>query len=1005
MLNPDQKSFCIDDTNSPVHLPININQTNPISIELLRIDLSTNINETITIAGKELQRLKMQANKAITKNDKFSPRDLMFPTKKSGLYRLQRVVDESKLDVRRRLLDTLVVQCPSAKILSVPKEKCKGDLSDFYLEVNATPPFKIKYSKIVNQEDNGHVVLSIHPENLIPPLSRQPETRALVSSDSETIDVSWARTQSIKVPLNESLGVGGVWEYLIDEIHDAYGNTADYNSLSQAKKSFREFRRENQQEQTFVVHERPKIALDGYGPENPLMVPKGQSQILPLQLTSSGYSKLEDTPHVLSYSFLPVNEMAPNQENVEDILLKQVTIHSNDHGFQLNEPGLYTLKSVRSQYCVGEVLEPSTTLLVNPPQPDMETTSENIPDKCAGNSVGLIVDLNLIGTPPFRIDYDIRRAEGTITPRTVEINHNHWQLEFRPSHAGHYTYEFTRISDAVYKNPRSLKSRKLIFKQDVKPSASALFSQDKSVRMACLGEPVSIPVYLHGEPPWNLDYDIVHNGQGQKFQAQDITNSVYSLTTGKLMTGGDYFLILKSITDKSGCKVLLDQDTKIEVRHQKPRASFGQIDGQQSILALEGRKISLPLKLQGEQPWVLAYRNLDNLGSTVAEKTLHHENDNIDVDAQGTYEIVNIRDASCPGSVGTAANKFNVRWIPRPTIKLAEGSTVEFIGDKYIKKDNCEGDEDAVDISFTGSPPFTIEYNQKFKPFHGAQSKKLQHVTSGLNSASVRMETFKAGLYEYEFFRLGDSSYSQAARGSVLNVQQRVHPRPTARFSEGGKTYKYCKEEESNDEVIPIIFAGLAPFYVEIEIRHHTTSKPERVKIPNVETSQYNFRISHKYLSLGTHAVTIRKVRDARGCQQKMDFNAPHVQVSVADVPSISPLEASTDFCVGDRISYSLSGTPPFNVFYTFQGLDSKATVQSTTFKRLAEKPGEFKITAISDQKSTNTCKARTSITKIIHEMPSVRISKGKTATVDIHEGGEAEILFEFGGTPPFEFT
>ena len=136
-----------------------------------------------------------------------------------------------------------------------------------------------------------------------------------------------------------------------------------------------------------------------------------------------------------------------------------------------------------------------------------------------------------------------------------------------------------------------------------------------------------------------------------------------------------------------------------------------------------------------------------------------------------------------------------------------------------------------------------------------------------------------------------------------------------------------------------------------------------------------------------------------------MDFDAPHVQVSVADVPVITPLEANIDFCVGDRISYSLSGTPPFNIFYKFQGFDRKATVSTTTFRRIAEKPGEFEITGISDQRSTDACMVRTSITKEIHEMPSVKISKGKTVTIDIHEGGEVEISFEFGGTPPFEFT
>lgn len=37
--------------------------------------------------------------------------------------------------------------------------------------------------------------------------------------------------------------------------------------------------------------------------------------------------------------------------------------------------------------------------------------------------------------------------------------------------------------------------------------------------------------------------------------------------------------------------------------------------------------------------------------------------------------------------------------------------------------------------------------------------------------------------------------------------------------------------------------------------------------------------------------------------------------------------------------------------------------------------------------------------------MPSVKVSHGKSVEVDIHEGGEAEILFEFWGSPPFEFT
>jgi nucleoporin POM152 len=128
------------------------------------------------------------------------------------------------------------------------------------------------------------------------------------------------------------------------------------------------------------------------------------------------------------------------------------------------------------------------------------------------------------------------------------------------------------------------------------------------------------------------------------------------------------------------------------------------------------------------------------------------------------------------------------------------------------------------------------------------------------------------------------------------------------------------------------------------------------------------------------------------------------VRLMVSDPPTIIPLESQTDYCVGEHVSYTLSGQPPFDVFYRFQGKERKARAASTSFRRIAEQPGEFTITALSDNAS-GKCKAEKNITKIIHPMPTVKISKGKTSVVDIHEGGDVEILFEFTGTPPFEFT
>jgi nucleoporin POM152 len=1009
MLNPNQSPFCLGGSHGSVNLPIRINQTNPILIELLRVDLDTNVNETITVTAKEISRLKRQADKEHAKNDYLSPRILRYMVKETGLYRLQKVVDESKLEVQRRMSDTLVVNCPTAMVKAAPQDKCKGALSDFHLHVDATPPLKIRYSKTVNGDDHGHVVLSIHPENLISPLARQRTSGALVSLGSAAqADVSWARAQSIDIPLNESLGVSGGWQYTIDEVQDACGNIANYSYLRTLEQSQQKSLKGRRLEQHFLVHERPRVALREYDSQHPIKVEKGKSKPLPLQLSSTGSGKAEDAPHTLYYLFTPQDDMLPDQKHSRSATLNEVVIMHPRDGPSIREPGLYSLQSISTHFCDGEVMEPSSCLLINPPEPDLSISAENIPDKCAGNSIGLLVDLDMFGTPPFHVLYNIRQKGGSVVPKVQEVDRLHTQLELKPMHAGHYIYEFTGISDAVYGDPRSLAHKKMILEQDVKPPAAARILDAKPARKACIEEPVTFAIQILGEPPFTIDYELVHRGRRQKHKITDILESIHMLTTDPLKNGGEYTLALTSITDQSGCKVFLKDEAVVDVGLQRPRAGFGHLEGKRNIQALEGRKIGLPVRLQGESPWTVTYRNGDEVQGQPLQQTLRNSNDQIEITNEGTYEIVDVHDASCPGSVDLAANSFTVRWIPRPSIQIAESLMVERIGERYVKKEVCEGDEDVTEVAFTGTAPFNVEYEQRHKPDSGSQSMSPKKFSAGLHMASLRMETSEAGIYEYKFSKLGDTSYNHDQRRfSPLIVQQRVHPRPSASFTEAGKTYRYCQEEEeeASGEVVPINLVGQPPFHLELEIKQHMNTKPEVINVPNIVSNHYKLHIPHKVLTLGTHSVTIRKVQDSRGCQRKMDFNAPHVQVSVADIPSISPLEERTNYCVGDRISYTLSGTPPFNVFYTFQDRERKAAVSSTEFRRIAEKPGVFTVTALSDQRSTDACKAKTKITKVIHEMPSVRVSKGRTATVDIHEGGEAEILFEFGGTPPFHFT
>ncbi|KAH6721363.1 hypothetical protein BKA61DRAFT_699874 [Leptodontidium sp. MPI-SDFR-AT-0119] len=965
-MNPDQFSFCIDSKHPVASIPLFFNQTKPKSVEILRIDFDTNLNETILLTHKEVNNAR--------KTDADSLLTINYLAKKPGLYRLQKVMDKTKLEVQRRMSDTLVVACPKAVVKSAGGDR-----------------------RTVNSDQSVHHFQSIQPENFASPLLGYAGAGTLIKPGSQ--DVSWARSQRITVPLNESMMPSGLWLYSIDEIHDATGNVANFSS--EAEDVDHIYPKRAHLEQSFTVHERPLSKLMSCDSRNPLKVAKRKTTQLPVVYSSPGRTP-DDTSHTITWKFSPLDSLTKSGDHGQEVVFEEFFAKTANDKPIIREPGLYTLTGVKSRFCDGEIREPASCLLLNPPEPGLSLSAENINDKCAGNSIGLLVDLDLIGTPPFVVRYDIVTKSGTQSEQ-IRIDALRHQLELKPTEAGHFKYYFTSIDDLIYKG-HQLSGSSMVLEQDVKPPASAYLRRPSGPIDACIEEPVEMNVELSGEKPFTLEYELVHDGKRKKIKEANIATDIFNIKTDPLLKGGDYLLALTSVQDKTGCKIFLNSEVKFTVRRQRPKVSFGHLEGKHKTVEIEGKQIALPLRLTGRAPWSIKYRNLDDPSGTILEQSARLTNDVVKVNQRGTYELLEVSDDQCPGTVDPAASQFDVEWFPRPKIRIADSAVLIPDGNKYVKREVCEGDIDAVEVNLIGSAPYNVKYQVRHKPIHGSGSIINKEFEAALGVATISMDTSKAGSYEYKFSELSDALYDhEAKKYTPVILEQKVNRKPSAHFVKPGQSYKYCKEELDGNEVIPIKLEGVPPFSLEVDVKHQGSSRPETVKIPNVESNHYDFKIPHNVLSLGIHQVSVRKVRDAHGCQQKTEYGAPHVQVQVYDVPVIHSLDQRTDYCVGDRISYTLSGTAPFEIWHTFEGKSRMAKSQSTTFRRIAEAPGNFTITAVKDRASD--CKASTKIEKIIHPMPSVKISKGIQLEVDIHEGGEAEILFEFWGTPPFEFT
>ncbi|KAK6352699.1 hypothetical protein TWF730_009510 [Orbilia blumenaviensis] len=992
MLNPSNFELCYNNLRKDLTtLPIMVNSSIPALIQLSVRDFENTEPSTINITQKEIKRL---LKSTVSKPGDPKIHHIYYPIKNPGLYRLERVVDVTQLVVRIRKAELLVAACPSASFTggqpnAPSSDRCKGELSDLTLEVVGLPPLQVRYGRSINKDEKDVTIQSISPVGYSSPLLRLGDSPPKSLLDR---DLSWAKPQKISIPLNESLASQGEWSYVVEEVVDGVGNVVKYN----ARGTVPQF----QLQRSFRVHERPLVKYRGCSPQNPLMVARGKRGALPIEISRD----MDSAPYEVHYSFNP-HVASQGEANAEQSTeLRSASLKTSGQLVTVSAPGLYTLKSISSRFCAGEVLEPSTCLFLTPPDPSLSISFDEIVDRCAGSSIGLTVDMDLTGSPPFTVYYRTLKDKHDVTVNTIEVTGTRHQLRLTPSAAGHYTYEFYAINDQVYDGV-SLDFKKLSVNQRIIPMAGARFSPPSASRRCCIGEAATFSVDMQGSGPWNLEYELVHGGKRTKFQDVNITKSSHLITTPKLVSGGDYSLVLTTIQDSHGCKVFLESEARIDVRRQRPSASFAEIDGSRVANSLEAETVSLPLRLVGEKPFRIKYRFTD-------EKGTHSEHDIVAKDfnsflpanKRGRYQLISVNDAICPGSVVETANTFDIDWIPRPFAQVVQSTSTTVKGDLHIRNPICEGDEDAVELSLEGLPPFIASFEQYWAGEKG-EPKPIKSIDlkAGTARSSIRMDTSRPGKYKYVLRSISDRSYIQPSPPSrSLSMEQIVHARPSAKFRTPGKVHKYCLETGTGDDTIPIILEGVAPFFLSIGVKHYSTGKEEIVNIPNIDTANYVFRVPRHALTLGGHVVRIHKVRDSRGCSQKYGLELPSVSVSVAEPPSITSLDSKPYYCVGDRISYSLAGSPPFTLEYTFSGKKEKISTPST-FQRIAERPGTLTFDRIKD--SASDCEVDVNITKVVHGIPSVRVSEGSQVIEGIHEGEHVEIHFQLDGTPPFTFT
>ncbi|KAF9225491.1 hypothetical protein BS17DRAFT_801515 [Gyrodon lividus] len=1057
-LNPDAHTFCLSPPSHTVLIPILVNNTSPANVRYSFTPLTyvegqsgTGRVEHIELSAKDLKVIEqariegLQSVRAYSRDSSYEDYDddedetlssdsrlqksqslAHIRATKPGTIRLERVLDSSGVAARLvHPLEVTVVPCPTAHytddLLSKPENavRCAGDNSnvDLSIDIRGVPPLSLRWSKYVNEKKESFLVEGI--EDSSPTNRPHTDSRDVVRSSSRI-------PQMLKVPLSLSLDSLGRVTFVLESVIDGMGNVVLLDQGVASEAFHHGVTPDSKMTRSLNVLQRPSISFRNCGPGNPVPLLIGSEASLSLYATDSDAL---DAPWNIDIKFEPSDGAKSSGKLVKPW---KDTVQTKKQTFSISASaaGEYTITGIRGKWCEGDVLSPETCKVVEKPMPTAEIEWKRI-HECSGDT-GVSASLILHGTPPFQVYYRTQRDKENPRDLVKTFTSSRGELTLQPEHSGHYFYSFLQLSDTNY---RKVELNGPSIDQVVHPLAAADFvsagGRTKRVVNSCSGNMVDIEVDLRGTAPWNLELQIVGLRNTDSLEIRDIKTSPARIRVPIPAQidreGGSFEVDLVSVEDTYGCKRSISvPGVSVNVRRVKPTAKFYSKNGIRQVTILENDEADIPLRLTGDGPWTIKYRRAEE-PEFVKTEHMKSPNDHMHVRNRGIYELLEVSDSQCPGSIVAEENYYYVDWIPRPSAQLdpQTPSTFETYNRSHILPPICQAHDDHVDLDLTGTcayikrrPPFQIMYNIAMNDESGVGTIVVDQPTfSSIQSRTrFQLHTSTAGRKYYEVKQIGDTAYplhkhknAVIPRSERLVFEQQVLPKPSAKFKNNNRM-SFCL----NDVLTPrdltssdgtILLEGTPPFQLQLSIRNLAASK---VRKETVEVHDKVWKLdlpSYYFTSIGPYQVIIESVHDSSHCEQaELDLLRRSIWIDIAETAAIIPFDKKKDFCVGDVTQFQLEGTPSWTIGYRINGKSYMQEAKTSPWSIVQQRSGEFTVTSIAHQQKM--CKAAiTNLHMNIHPLPSAQVGHGKRIYQDIHEGDQAEIVFTLIGEPPFTFT
>ncbi len=528
----------------------------------------------------------------------------------------------------------------------------------------------------------------------------------------------------IPLPVNATLNSAGTQVFTLESVKDACGNQVNFPPDKVPEKGLLP---DTTHSRAFTVHPPPAVVFGGAcgrGQDISLLV-GGKSSIevrvnrIQDELAARAKAredgrKREDEKYTVRWRWTGLDGQS------EDHTL---TTSAANAAFTVDKAGEYELTSIEGKYCKATVDAASSCTVVIQPPPTVEATFTPLYDVCH-SEVGLTAAVHLSGLAPYKLHYTLTQTSPHRRSSSHSVNLASTREEFtlKPPGPGEWEYAFTKLEDARYKGRQavaidpSLPGMKR--SQTVQLVAEAEWTERHKTVRSCEGDKVEVEVALKGKGPFEVNYNII--GQPR----QTLSNIIgprhrFSLPIPPHVS--QFGLALESIKDGLGCtRPLAARDLTVDVKRTKPSARLAGTAADRHLVLRDDEAARVPLRLVGEGPWRVAYLPPPPPGKPAkpVEVVLHgaHAELKLASPQAGTYRLLEVSDAYCPGEV--SETEFSVAVLARPTLQFAEDALGTLARDgTLLRKGVCEGTPDSVHVKFEGKlrPPCSgmrLEYDR-----------------------------------------------------------------------------------------------------------------------------------------------------------------------------------------------------------------------------------------------------------------------------------------------------